>query len=254
MQKSVVSRALTRPGMRPKSPTTFAAAVAILTATAAACDLTSPGGTLDVAFDFADGRQGWTAGFADYPAGQEDFYDLQSAYAPLPAPLGPASALFISGDNHSDDLFMYFTRRVDGLEPNALYDATFEVEIATDVPFGCGGVGGSPGESVYLKAGASTTEPQTVLDELGHLRLTIDKGNQAVGGATAVVMGTIENSTPCEAGTRPWERKAFTHPGAPLPVRADAEGAVWLLMGTDSGFEAVTAIFYTRFAARFEPR
>jgi hypothetical protein len=231
----------------------LALAVAIL-ATAAACDLTSPGGTLDVAFDFADGRQGWTAGFADYPAGQEDFFDLQNAYAPLPAPLGPASALFISGDNHSDDLFMYFTRRLDGLEPNALYDATFDVEIATDVPFGCGGVGGSPGESVWLKAGAVTTEPQTVLDELGNLRLTIDKGNQAVGGAAALVLGTIENSTPCEAGTRPWELKAFTHPGAPLPVRADAEGAVWLLMGTDSGFEAVTAIFYTLVAARFEPQ
>lgn len=225
-----------------------------LAALASGCDQMQPSRQVDFAFDFAAGPQGWTAGFADYPAGQEAFYDLESDYRTLPAPLGPGSALFLSGDNHSDDLFMYYARRVEGLEPDTVYDATFEVTIATDVPAGCGGVGGSPGESVYLKAGAAGQAPAALPDDLGILRLNIDHGNQANPGANAVVMGTIQNSTPCEAGTRPWELKSFTHPGAALPVRTDGQGALWLIMGTDSAFEASTSLFYSRFAAMLRPR
>lgn len=218
------------------------------------CNLTSPGGETVAEFDFSDGPQGWTAGFADYRAGDEAMMELESDYRQLPAPLGPDSALFISGRNTSDDLFMYFSRRLDGLDPDTDYDATFDVTIATDVPFGCGGVGGSPGESVYLKAGAAGVAPNTAPDDLGTLRLNIDHGNQSQPGANAVVMGTIENTTPCEAGTRPWELKSFLHPGAPLTVRSNAQGAVWLLVGTDSGFESTTSIFVTRFEARLRKK
>jgi hypothetical protein len=217
------------------------------------CDASSPSGTVDATFDFANGPQAWAAGFADYPAGQETFHELDAGYSALPDPLGPAGALVIAGNNHSDDLFMYFSRRVDGLRPGVLYAVTFDVEIATNVPRGCGGVGGSPGESVYLKAGASTSEPVTTLDALGTLRLNADKGNQATGGANAIVLGTIENATPCEAGVLRWERKTFAHQGAPLVVRAGNQGSVWLLVGTDSAFEGLTRLFYTEFAATFRP-
>jgi len=36
-------------------------------------------------------------------------------------------------------------------------------------------------------------------------------------------------------------------------IRADDRGAVWLLVGTDSGFEATTSLYYTRVIATFAP-
>jgi hypothetical protein len=201
-------------------------------------------------FDFSDGTQGWTAGFADYPPGNESFYELASGYRRLPAPLNSRSGFLVSGSNHSDDLFMYIKRRVDGFEPNTNYQVSFVVEFATDVPTGCGGVGGSPGESVFVKAGASSLEPTTFVDQLGWLRMNIDKGNQANSGANAIVIGNVANSTQCEQNIRRYEIKQLRTPRAVL-VTTDGSGSAWLLVGTDSGFEAVTTLYYTRITAEF---
>ena len=64
----------------------------------------------DVAFtvDFHRGPQGFIAGFADYPPSDAEIYELTSDYRRLPPPLESQSALFISGVNRSDDLFMFF--------------------------------------------------------------------------------------------------------------------------------------------------
>jgi hypothetical protein len=211
---------------------------------------TAPDSSVTRRFNFSEGPQDWVAGFADYPAGQELFMELQSAYAPLPPLLGSGrSALFISGNNHSDDLFMFFKRRLDGLRPSTTYTATFAVEFATNVPRGCVGIGGAPGESVFMKAGASTAEPRVIV-ESGALRVTVDKGNQAVGGSHALVLGTVENSLPCtreNLQSRPWERKTLSSGSQTIGVESDANGSVWLLMGTDSGFEGTTSLYYLSF-------
>ena len=176
--------------------------------------------------------------------------ELQSGYSALPSSIASGrAALFISGNNHSDDLFTFFTRRLDGLKPSTGYTATFALEIATNVPRGCGGVGGSPGESVFVKAGASTAEPRVTQDSSGALRMTIDKGNQAIGGSNALVLGTIENSRPCtleNLATRPWELKTLSS-GSQITIETDANGRVWLLIGTDSGFEGPTSLYYVSF-------
>lgn len=87
--------------------------------------------------DFRDGPQGFVADFADLPATDTAIYELISGFGPLPSPLGPDEALFISGHNRSDGLFMFFRGQVGGLVPGARYNATVSVEIATDTPFGC---------------------------------------------------------------------------------------------------------------------
>ena len=56
------------------------------------------------------------------------------------------------------------------------------IDLATNVPAGLVGIGGSPGESVFVKAGASTVEPLAEEDGSRYLRMNIDKGNQANGG------------------------------------------------------------------------
>ena len=145
-----------------------------------------------VSFDFSESADGWTADFADLPANAEDsiFYELKHGYTNLPANLGMRKAIMLSGNNHSDDLFMFIKRKVTGLNPNTSYTLVFEVELASNAPKGTVGAGGSPGESVYLKAGASEIEPVKNLEGDRYV-LNIDKGNQSEAGSNATVLGDI---------------------------------------------------------------
>ena len=103
-----------------------------------------------------------------------------------------AKGLFISGNNHSDDLFMFLKRQIVGLKPNTLYTLAFEATLESNIPPGSFGIGGSPGESVYVKIGASSQEPQKIA-KAGFYFLNVDKGNQAQGGADAIVTGSLAN-------------------------------------------------------------
>ena len=228
-------------------------AVALLAAVLGGCSgsPTAPTDTLTFTFDFRRGPQGFVAGFADYPPGNADIYELTSDHRTLPPSLAPEPALFISGVNRSDDLFMFFKGPVDGLLPGASYGVTVSVEIATDVPAGCFGVGGAPGESVWVKAGATAVEPLAVR-EGSYLRMNVDIGNQSAGGSEGVVLGDVANSRRCEQSRR-WERKSFQGRPIPAPISVPASGRAWLFFGVDSGFEARTGIYFTRAEAVFRP-
>lgn len=194
-------------------------------------------------FDFDHGPQGFVAGFADYPPARTEDYELISAHGALPAPLESRSGLFISGVNRSDDLFMFFKGTIDGLSPGQ-YQATVSLEIATDTPAGCFGIGGPPGEGVAVKGGATEVEPLPVLDG-SYLRMNIDVGIQANSGTQAVVLGDIANSRACEESPQ-WELKSFESLSIPSPVSVSSDGRAWILFGTDSGFEGRTGIYFTR--------
>ncbi len=212
---------------------------------------TEPTDALAFTFDFRRGPQGFTAGFADYPPAHAQIHELTSDYRALPAPLEPHSALFISGVNRSDDLFMFFKGPIAGLRPGARYAVTVGGEIATSTPAGCVGVGGAPGESVWIKAGATAVEPLAVL-EGAYLRMNVDIGNQSRGGAHAVVLGNVANSRSCEQ-PRQWERKSFQSRTTPEPISASPAGRAWLLFDVDSGFEARTEIYFTEASVTFTP-
>jgi hypothetical protein len=67
-------------------------------------------------FDFAQSDHGFLAGFADYPQnGDPSLYQLTNSWQARPINLGGSSALFISGINRSDDLFMFWKKRITGL-------------------------------------------------------------------------------------------------------------------------------------------
>ena len=216
------------------------------------CDGASePTDALTFTFDFNRGPQGFFAGFADYPPADAEFYELTSDYRALPPPLESHSALFISGVNRSDDLFMFFKGPIGGLLPGARYNVTVSAEIATNTPAGCIGVGGPPGESVWIKAGATVVEPLPVSDG-SYLRMNIDIGSQSADAGQAVVLGNIANSRNCEQ-SRQWERKSFQGRPTPVPISIPSNGQAWLLFGADSGFEARTEIYFTRAAVTFIP-
>ena len=204
---------------------------------------------VSVSYDFNTDLQGWTGGFVDYPQGEEDFYELSFTHAALPAPLDTTrGAVRISGNNHSDDLFMYIKRQLSGLAPNQDYQLSFRIEMATDAAEGSFGAGGSPANSVYLKAGGSTKEPIPILGADGYLEFSIDKSNQSNSGRDMLVISDFSN----ESEDFVYRLKVITADDL-LTVRSDGQGRLWLVVGTDSGYEATTTPYYTLIDVELKP-
>ena len=207
-------------------------------------------GTQVFPFDFTAMDEKFTAGFADLPTNYDtNQYALRSSRTNLPANLGGKPALFISGANRSDDLWMFWKRKAVGLLPNTVYEATFDLELASAAAAGMIGIGGAPGESVFLKAGASTAEPRIVTDKSGWLRMNIDKGNQSQPGASAAVLG---HAAKPDAGTN-YSIIRRDNRSSRLRATTAADGSLWLFFGSDSGFEGTTSLYYTKFTAVLEP-
>ncbi len=204
---------------------------------------------VELSYDFNSGADGWIGDFADYPVGEEESYALDYNATNLPAPLDEDNgALMVTGTNMSDDLFMYIKKMVDGLDSNTTYNVTFNVEFASNVPDDMAGVGGSPGESVWIKAGATTIEPVAEQDDMDYYRMIIDKGGQSQGGADMVVLGDFSNDTNMDEYTL----KTVSN-DTPVTVTTNSDGELWLIVGTDSGFEAATTIYYNAITVELDP-
>jgi len=201
-------------------------------------------GRLDLLFTFDSSTQNWSGNFTDLAPGQVNDVGFLFEQRELPAETGfLGGALFVSGRNVSDDLFMFAAHPVTGLRPETSYALTFELELASNAPSGCVGVGGAPGESVYLKVGAAVQQPDRVTSASGNLSLNLDKGDQSAGGANAQMVGDIANgTTDCTAPV--YRRITRDNRANPLRVTSDSQGELWLLVGTDSGFENTTSLYY----------
>jgi cyclophilin family peptidyl-prolyl cis-trans isomerase len=211
-----------------------------------------PAGTVVREFDFSAGDQGFASGFADLPAGYDPaLYNLVAAHRNLPAELGAGKGLFISGVNRSDDLWMFWKKKLTGLQPHTDYQVVLDVEMASNVAAGLVGVGGAPGESVYVKAGASQAEPLVMPDSQGWLRLTVDKGNQSTSGSAAAVLGNIAKENDA---TDRYVRIHRNNRSVQQSATTSAEGSLWIFFGTDSGFEGATSLYYTHAAAVLTPK
>lgn len=209
---------------------------------------------IELYYDFSTGFQGWEAGFADYPVGKETEWGLNSSLASLPAPLNiTRRAILLTGENHSDDLFMYITRGIKDLMPNGRYAVRFRVTLATNAPRNCIGVGGAPGEAVVLKVGATATEPQRLVDAAGYYRTNFDYGAQLGSGRDVAPVGNLANSNEnCLAPV--YELKEIDSGPTPLAFTADANGRLWLIVGIDSGFEGTTTAYLASVRVEIDPR
>ena len=195
--------------------------------------------------DFNDSASGWQSGFADYPAGEETFYELAAGLETLPESLGTQRKGFkLSGNNHSDDLFMFVTKQVDGLEPNTGYDLRFKVTFGTNAQNNCVGIGGSPGNSVWIKLGATKSEPKVINNGAGFLLMNLDKGNQATGGSDAIIAGDFANSRECGDTNQNYMKKTLITEKDGYSTITDEKGNIWILLSTDSGFEGATTIYF----------
>ncbi len=169
------------------------------------------------------------------------------------------TGFYLSGTNTSDSLMMALTRRLgpeDGIVAGQTYTVAYNINFASAAESNCVGIGGAPGESVYLRAGATATEPMVVTppeDAEGYVRLNVPAGNQSSGGPAASAAGNIANGVPCDGdATMEFVRVERTHV-QPFAVTADENGELSLLVLTDSGFEGTTSLYYESIDAVLTP-
>jgi len=181
----------------------------------------------------------WTTGAADFTA-ETAPPDAVVRTELLPAPFS-GNGVLLEGTNRSDDLLLFAAQPIEALPPSTDFLAAIDVEIVTDTPTGCAGVGGSPGESVWIITAASPNPP-AVVEFQGNLRLNLERGNQSQPGAASDVPGTIASTNTDCATRRPPESK-WLLPTRSIPVRSGADGRVWITLGMDSGFEAKSRVW-----------
>ncbi|MBN1144757.1 MAG: hypothetical protein JXA72_10045 [Bacteroidales bacterium] len=190
-------------------------------------------------YNFHIGTDDWEVLFSDYPQGQEEFYELEYKWSKLPIPLDTnLGSVMISGNNHSDDLLSCTYKHVTGLIPNALYDVTFTLFIASNVAKNSVGAGGSP--DLALGVGGLDTVPSNFIDGDGYYRPNFEVDLQSgLSNEIMQVVGTLgvtETTTQYAPITR-------TNGGNPFKMVSNARGECYLMIGWDSGFEGITTIY-----------
>jgi hypothetical protein len=206
----------------------------------------------ELKFDFRLGnRAGWRTGAADWPAGQRDDFQFDIDTRPLPGEIDPNSQGFlISFNNASDDVFGFIHYHLGGSPGELVRDRTYiaiiTIDFASNAPSGAAGIGGAPGESVFLKAGITDVRPAIDPAQAANNGLNVDHGEQSTDGAAASVVSNIANGI--EAGSVdnvPYValRRAHIHP---QPVTTNTDGQLILLVGVESGFEGTTAVYFRR--------
>jgi hypothetical protein len=198
-------------------------------------------------FDFLESDQGWRHGFAEYPSGPDTvLYELKYAYTDQPSgSIITKPSVMLSGRNLSKDLFMYLKRKITGLKPKTDYTVTFSVELASDFTTDLYASSGS----VYLKAGATPFEPKT-LDDAGYFVMNIDKGTAADGsGQHMISLGDIATATNATGYTLVTRNNTMAN--SRYVAKTNADGELWLIVGTDSSYEGTTTVFYNRINVLF---
>ncbi|TPX69594.1 hypothetical protein SpCBS45565_g02313 [Spizellomyces sp. 'palustris'] len=234
-----------------------ALALILLAAAPAVLAAPAPGAKVKVNSDLRINPDGWTPVYADYIG------HMKSRFVNKPVTVADASAAntktgyFVEGNNNSDDLFMGLMREVTGLAPNQHYKMDWNINMTS--PFGddCFGVGGSPGGSNYVKIGGATAKPvvvqtRTASGDFWTFAAPFDHGHQADDGKD---MSTVSNiSVPgqaCEGtsfGPVPTIRDLRNK-----PVKTDAKGSLWAVVGIDSGFEGVTGVYWQQIGIELIP-
>lgn len=197
-----------------------------------------------LSYDFANGVDGWVGGFSDWhPPYESNDWGFVADRTVLPSPLNTSQYGFkLSGMNRSDDLFMFMKRKITGLQANTTYKVIFNVEFASNAPTNAVGVGGSP-DAVMMKAGMTSFEPIATLDKTVNLyQMNLDKGNQMNDGKDMFNLGTIgvnDTTTQFTLISKNNATRLFS-------IKTNEKGEAWLIIGTDSGYESRTTLYYTK--------
>lgn len=188
---------------------------------------------------------GWSAIFAEYPDGEQEFYELASGLKNLPEPLDQTKKAFmLSGNNHSDALQMWMVKQLSGLSSNAKYSVETEVELASKYPDGSVGIGGSPGNSVHLVSKFATDGYSLEKGKSAgeNITLTLKKLESVPESTMEIELGDV-SVTSDQYVYKLITRKKTSESNA---ILTDKNGKVYVIVGTWSGFEGISTLYYTR--------
>lgn len=189
-------------------------------------------------YDFETNDDGFAQIYGDYHDDGNGYTTYEFAWGRnKPDIAGATQALYIEGMNRSDDLFMGYTKLITGLKKNTTYTFLIKFKLGTSEESGSVGVGGSPADSVYVKAGVVGVKPVAALDDQGVYRLNVDIGNQSEGGETVVVATTMAKPEGSATGM------IYKDVEANVTLKSTSEGTVYLLIGTDSAYEGFTKFY-----------
>lgn len=193
--------------------------------------------TLD--YDFSQGLEGWSAEFTDYPVGVTDMADTIYTWsvdlAPGPGSLQSQNSLLLSCENVNGDIFMFLKKKVENLRPSTNYALVFDISMATNA---------TPGQALILKAGGSGLEPKKVIED-NYYTLNIDKGDNISPGESLFSFGDVGGGSPTPAEFN-LVSKSNAYSYAPLVVRSNSKGEIWLVVGTDSMYRGTNNVYYSR--------
>ncbi len=195
--------------------------------------------TVEHSYTFDADTEGWEGGFAGYPPGDTTVYELKFERTSLPESTGTGDgALMLSGQNASQDLFMFAKKPVTDLIQSKTYQVEFTVEYTLNFSGDTISANESSGPNLWMKIGATTVEPQAIDDGTDLLIMNIDKGDQGIGGADMVVVDEISST-----GSNEFPLKSVTNEEL-LYVTTDYHGQIWLIAGVESGIKSTTAVYF----------
>ena len=207
-------------------------------------------------YNFDEDEEDWTGGFSDLPVEHEEYgYNVEFRYANIPVEGEEGGGLFLTGNNHSDDLFMYTMRSFDtqdSLRTDTLYIIQLSFDLVTNVAPGMMGIGGSPGESVYIKTGAVDIEPKSEEDATSgpvYYRMNIDQGSQSNSGEDMTVLGNAAKGEGPGQNDESFQYKHFNHE---FQAQTSENGELWVIIGADSGFEGISRLYLDNVSITFE--
>lgn len=187
-------------------------------------------------FDFQSSDQRWDGGISDYPLDYEDSSEfvIRSQQLNYANSVYDGNGMSISANNPHGDLFYYFKRKITGFRPNTAYSVDFDFLVFSQIH----NEKVDLSQDIFLKVGAVNFEPKIVEIKLGtgqaYLSLNVDKGSlNSDSGSDMVNMGSIKGFTSMEA-----EAISGNTFDKDLWVQSDASGAIWLLIGVDSGVKS----------------
>lgn len=169
---------------------------------------------------------------------------IQHGLHPLPPELEMPSkkGFLLQGNNHSDDIDKWLVREIQ-TAPSTKYKVTLKATFASNAQAGGFGVGGS--EDLQVHVGASPIDPTPVrVDSTDHVRFPLE------------LYPYLTNTYQTTANDLPF---SFEKPFRLVTVEhayegeSSADGSLWLMVGTHSGFESFSALYYASIEARLEP-
>ena len=188
---------------------------------------------------------GWSAVFAEYPDGANEFYELNSGIKNLPEPLDQTKKAFmLSGNNHSDALQMWLVKQLSGLSPESKYSIETEIELASKYPDGSVGIGGSPGNAVHLVS-KFATQGYTLekgKTEGDNIQLVLKKVEAIPESVLNIDLGDVSITSDLYVYKLITRKKSSDTNTAVT----DKDGKLWAVVGTWSGFEGISTLYYTR--------